>query len=209
MRREQTCAQEKRLEERLSAAGGNALEKLCQLGCDRKILGGLIVLLFPEANRLRLQSGREICLHPLDTLDDALKPTSQDMRALERAAERARKLRDEIKELKGTPFVQWLKERGYIDDGDLLARSTVRELIDCQFRGLVNLAKLAKQIGPRKRPDYTHLLTQIFLHVRERTGGWHELELSEILYDLLPDEPGAKRLDLPSWRQRHGLTDSE
>lgn len=205
--------QEDFLVRRLSEPGKEALKKLCALGCDKQILGGLLVLLAPEQERLTLDSGKQICLRPLDALDDSLKGISdqlaekKDIRALQRTAQRAKKLRDEIKQLRGTAFVAWLKEKGYIDDNDLLGGSTIPELVDCRFRGLLSLPNLADQVGPRQRPEYTNLLKQIYLHIHERTGGWHDQELTEILHDLMPQGPDTKRLDLPSWRQRHGLTD--
>lgn len=124
--------------QRLTPDGKQALQKLCDLGCDREVLGGLFTLLAAELIRIRreprasqsgeIEPGDEsgqvragstkpgdewylVSLHPLDRLEDALRGSGKiAIRELQRTAQRARKLRDEIIRLKRTPLVRWLQQ---------------------------------------------------------------------------------------------------
>jgi hypothetical protein len=117
--------------------------------------------------------------------------------------------------LRRTPLVRLLAERGKIPPGDLLARDfgvvMLANTQDYKFRTLLRLpelvGELSKEIGPRQRPDFTRRLTEIYRHIRERTGHWHDEKVADILYDLTPDPkhpPSAESLKV--WRNEHGLS---
>lgn len=198
------------LSKRLSTASEEALTKLCSLGCDSRILRSLFVLL--SAKPILIPRGKgsfhEIFLHPLDSLDTALAGSDKiDIRALERTAQRTRKLLEEIEWLRKTPLVAWLVSKSYIQPHDLLFG--VPGLSRSSFDGLLNLPKFAKQVGARERPDFNRQLGKIYKHIYDCTGGWHDSLVLEILYDLFPPSLTQNRAapttaeSLIQWRRRH------
>jgi hypothetical protein len=202
------------IEKRLSRDARKALNTLVEANCDQKLILNLLTFLADAPQRLRLskpegwETSRPVSLSPLDDLPGALRGVSGkaekiDIRALQRTARRARKLLKEIEYLKRTPLVIWLRENNYLDPEDLLAGSLVPGLTASRFRGLLELPRLAKRAGARPRPDFTRRLNALYKHIHERTGQWHDLELSRLLYDLFPQP--LTPLALEKWRGRHGL----
>jgi hypothetical protein len=204
------------LEQHLTSDGREALQKLCDLECDREYLGDLFTLLTAKNIRIRrkprspqsneIERANEsgdlpapgtkplhewylVSLHPLDRLEAALRGSSMiDIRELQRTAQRAKKLRSEIICLKRTPFVRWLQQKGYIQQPDLLNGLPVPGSTEPYFRGVLSLPRLAKQVGARKRPDFERQLKKIYQHIYERTSGWHDDFVARILNDLIPSE---------------------
>ena len=208
------------LERYLSPTGKEAFNGLCGLGCDRDVLESLFTFLVAKPVRIQGTKGQatkgqrerpyyEISMHPLDQLETALRGSKKyDIRALQRTAQRAKKLMREIERQKRTPLVIWLQQKGHIKPPDLLAGSLVPGLRQSYFRGLLSLPKLAKQVGGRKKPDFERQLAMIYRHVHERTGGWHDQLIASVLDDLFPPDrdheppsPGA----LLAWRHRREL----
>jgi len=204
------------IEKRLSRDALEALNMLVEAKCDRKLILNLLTFLADAPERLRLskreewETSRPVSLSPLDDLPGALRGVSGkaekiDIRALQRTAQRARKLLKEIEYLKRTPLVIWLRENNHLDPEDLLAGSLVPGLTASRFRGLLELPRLAKKAGARLRPDFTRRLTALYKHIHDRTGHWHDLEVSKLLYDLFPQPVETAALE--RWRERHGLRD--
>jgi hypothetical protein len=204
------------LDSHLTENGKRALNEFYSLGCDPVFLHETFAaMLFSTATIPKRRPGvsdhrvrpRRVSLSPLDRLEDALHGSGKiDIRDLQRTAQRASKLLAEILKLKKTPLVAWLKDKGYIQPYDILGGSPIPETTACRFEGLLNLPGFAKQIGARKKPDFERRLTAIYRHIRQRTKGWHDREVAEILYDLFPSRaPNAD--SLLQWRHRRGLTD--
>lgn len=227
------------LEERLTSDGKEAFQKLCDLGCDREELGALFTLLAAEPIRIRrklrapqsseidlgdksseVSAARtkprdewyQVSLHPLDRLEAALRGSGEvNLRELQRTAQRAKKLRNEVIRLKRTPFVRWLQHTGYMRPPDLLSGLPVPGSTETYFRGVLSLPRLAKQVGARKRPDFERQLKKIYQHIYEHTSGWHDDLAARILNDLFLCELGREGTNadaLRKWRDRHGLTGS-
>lgn len=181
-----------------STQGTNAFDKLCDLNCDPVLLGQHLVMFSQTEEIVLKRTGEAIPIRPLDSWDTALNGLSID--DLRQVTKRAKELQKDILRLKNTPLVRRLIRKGIIKSGDLLHGN----IMDTRFDGLLKLPELASQYGPRQRPEYTERLTKIYEHIHERTRGWHDALLADILTDLMPDASYTEQA-LKEWRSRHGL----
>jgi hypothetical protein len=151
---------------------------------------------------IQLQTGRTIELNARDSWDSLLYPVTRG--ELPRIALQARKLLGDIERLRETRLVRRLD----LPDEDLLGGSPLPKVKRIYFQGLLNLPKLAKGFGSRKRPDYTRRLTLIYQHIHECTRQWYDAKVADILNDLLPDPEHPHNAEsLKQWRSEHGVTD--
>jgi hypothetical protein len=207
--------------------GQNAFDKLCSAGCDRKTLAELLSSLIstetiplnpskPRRNKSvktkKNTAARSVSLRTLDSWETALDPQDGEraitIDQLDQIASRARKLLDDIARLKSTPLVNQLLLTGQIHQEDLLAGWLPQTVL---FQGLIRLPELAKQFGPRERPDYDRLLTKLYTYIRDCTKGWHDEKLAEVLNALIPydSEQPISEASLKKWRKRHKLIDKQ
>lgn len=203
--------------------GRKAFNKLCESGCTRSTLGGLLIFLCapdrviitrPDKERsLQARPKYEVSLRPLDR-HKSLEALfgGYDLRKLRQVAKTATKLQEQLERLRNTEGVRHLTATGELPDNDLLSASSlvaVLGLPDSRFCGILNLPELAKGLSPKNRPDYTRLLTKIYVHIRQQTGVWHDKEVADMLNDLLPNDPTQHdEVNLKAWRARHSLTDA-
>ncbi len=191
--------------ERLGKLGGKAFAALCKRGCDREILDGHLQWLQPETT---LESGRSIQLHPLDSWEIAFGGlTRRQVRV--QIPRLARKLYRSVLRLQQTPVVDYLVATGKIRSNDLLNQSPfpLERPGPGQFRTLLALPQIARQVGFRKHPDVTRDLASLCRYVHSSTNGWRDAEVSSILADLFPSNPDMPKDQeaLKKWRRKHGL----
>ena len=175
--------------ERLGKLGGKAFAALCKRGCDREILDGPLQWLQPQTT---LESGRRIRLHPLDSWEIAFGGlTRRQVRV--QIPRLARKLYRSVLRLQQTPVVDYLVATGKIRSNDLLNQSPfpLERPGPGQFRTLLALPQIARQVGFRKHPDVTRDLASLCRYVHSSTNGWR-----------LRTRPSMRSC----WRRRHGCT---
>ncbi len=189
----------------------DCFNQLCELGCDREILGWCLA--WYSSNELKLGNGQVLNIHSLDSWEAALEPSdggppiTRD--ELDQIAKRARKVLCDIRRIAGTPLIRHLVTRGIITSPDLLSSLFIPSGI---FQGLIRLPTLLSKFGPRNKPDRSSALAKVCLHIKESTGRWHDERLAEIVnaltYDQNQDEPTSAQ-SLKQWRKRHGLIDKK
>ena len=218
-----------------SSAGKDAFVELCQLGCDSRIVGEALVYLHSESSftitstpeerieryrqvrpsivtdsliEIEKQRGTdelEIYLRPMDSLEAALgkfKP-----RQLERLREKCKKLAEQLEAFHSTRLVRHGMIDGEFPDNRPVELPYLLRLYADQFLPLL-IAK-TKHIGPKYRPDYTRLLTKIYNHIHEETGGWQDRLVADVLNELFgyPADELKTPEALKAWRSEHGLVE--
>jgi hypothetical protein len=191
------------LRKKLRREGLRAFNELCRLGCDRGELGTLFAWL-SEHKEVRLDSGVTIPLQALDRRKTA--HAGVRLSEFPKIAKRAKKLMVDVKRLRKTELIGHLMDQGVIRRGDLLFGS---HLFDgsAPFDGLLLLPKIAKQCGPKQRPDYTRMRKEIHRYIRGKTGIWHDTLFADVHNSLF--RHSSEQIDekgVAAWRRRHHLT---
>src|SRR5262249_10518106 len=143
-------------------------------------------------------------LHSLDSPDQALGEF--DTRRVDKLQKRARKLIEEIEELKRVPIVRELQDQGYFGSCDLL-RSRIGGqwpqfsmcthcgkplAVSAPFDGLLRLLEIAKGIlgNPKKpkHPDYDTDLAGLYGVIHNYSNHRYDALVADILRDAL-DRP--------------------
>ncbi|MBZ5513905.1 MAG: hypothetical protein LAN62_03490 [Acidobacteriia bacterium] len=166
----------------------------------------------------------ELSLHPLDTWKTVLHPISSKAQ-LKQIVCSAKYLAGAVDRLRRSLLVRLLAERAEISSGDLLEPDFGTSWLPaCQgeshspkvsraFNTLLQLSQLVKELtkelGPRKRPDYTRRRKAIHKYIHKQTGRWYDEHVAHILDDLLPHHPDKpfSGVGVKQWRYSHGLTD--
>jgi hypothetical protein len=202
-----------------NGAGRKALYKLYGLGCQRSVLGGWFVWLHAKGavklKRARATSGpTAIPLNPLDSLGSTKELLGGlTLRQVKQIQTSAKKLEGQIRKLRRTPLIRYLAAHRDLSDNDVLRRGLILDAFrpdepDPRFLTLINIHEVAKAHAPHNRPDFTRRLSGAYLHIRERTGHWHD-KVADILNDLLPNSKTEwDEFNLKEWRKRHRLLDS-
>lgn len=197
-----------------TAKGRNALDQLCDKGCDRVALREKLIWFaqyktltirshFWNANEVDQEVPVKVNLRSLDTRGTAHPGFT--LKQLGKVAKRATRLQEDVAELRRTPLVSFLVECGKIPRGDLLFGSHVLDG-GGRFEGLLNLPELARQCGPQARPDYTRMRKDIHFYIRRCTRHWNDRLFAEIHNDLFPKSAESDKT-VQRWRKVHGLTD--
>lgn len=188
-----------------SKQGWISFEQLCNEGCDPILLTWCFIWLYDEPVRVEGaddKTGRlEMRPTPLDRLDARGDYT---LEALDRIANISRELQRELPRLMKVPFIRELVARRILPLDDLLSGPSgfLPNRQAARLNGLTSLGYLARQFGPQKKPHYTKRLKEIYVHIHERTGTWHDRLVADILNDLRPDE-GVTEESLKTWRHRN------
>ena len=189
--------------------GWTAFEELCSEGCDPDVLSWCFFWLYDEPVRVKdspphdvLASRFEMQPNRLDS-DDARGDFS--LAELDKIAALAKGLQEQLLKIRQIPFVRELIARRALPPGDLLYLPSLylRNPLNPQLNGLISLGDLARKVGTQKRPNYTKRLKEIYDHIHERTGQWHDRLVADILNDLKPDHAQSED-GLKTWRHRNG-----
>jgi hypothetical protein len=191
-----------------SFEGLDAFDELCHLGCDRRLLGQLLIF-FGGHSEIRLKptehsEGRTISIRPLDSFETAFYPFKAiSRRDLDSFIERTKRFLADVELLKQSAIVQELIAKDLIREGDILAGPPF--LFTGPFDSLLNLPELIEKLDLKRSPDQTRLREQIHWHIFERTKGWHDNLVAAVFNDLplFENEPtNAEAIKM--WRNRHG-----
>ncbi len=192
-----------------SQFGWSSFEQLCSEGCDPIVLTWCILSLYDEPVRVQGPDDKtghfEMRPTPLDSPDARGEYT---LEALDRIVSISRELQTELPRLMQVPFIRELVARHILPVDDLLSGPSrfLRNKQAARLNGLTKLGYFARQFGPQKRPHYTARLKEIYTHIHERTGQWHDPLVAKILNDLRPgDAVSAEGLKV--WRHRNGVID--
>lgn len=191
-----------------SLEGSDTFDELCHLGCDRKLLGQLL-LLFGDRSEVQLKptkhlKGTTISTRPLDSFETAFHPFKAiNMRDLDSFVKRAKQFLDDVALLKQSAIVQELIARNLIREGEILAGPPF--LLLGPFDSLLNLPELIKKLDLRQNPDQTRWRKQIHCHIFSRTQKWHD-DLIAVVFNHLPifEKKPTNAEAVKVWRNRHG-----
>ena len=104
-----------------------------------------------------------------------------ERRELKAISRRAAILLRDIRRLRETPLIWAQVATGRIRSDDVLFRFCP---LDQRFHTLLNLEDLAKQIGPKVRPDFSRTLEDLLAYVTSRCGNPNYAKL-EVIFDAL------------------------
>jgi hypothetical protein len=197
-----------RLIENGSQQGWNAFGQLCDEGCDPDLLTWSLFLLYDEPVRAEdpKTGAGHFEMRPT-RLDPSEARGDLSLTELDRIANLAAELQNQLPRLRQLPFVRELIARGLLPLDDLLNVPSLylRDTKESRLNGLVNLGDLARKFGSQKKPQFTARLKEIFNHIHESTGQWHDRLVADILNDLKPDIINTED-SLKAWRHRNGCS---
>ena len=169
---------------RLTLYSRESFEKLCDLGCDPRILNDYLGLLPPRK----------------------LPPKTLSPRKAKQIAKRAKKVLADMGYLEKL-YIMDVMFPLPVDD------HTPHSEVPYATRVLQEMAELPKfiqEVWPLWNPTYASLLSVIYNHIHTETKGWKDELLADILCDLLPSDPDhpINGESLKQWRHRHDLKDN-
>jgi hypothetical protein len=163
---------------------------------------------FLVTSEIKVRDGRRIRIRALDSYKSALDGIT--LRELGRIESETKALVRKINNLKRTPLVRELNDKGVISSDDVLGKTDFP--CESRFQALLNLKHLAARVlgDPRKprKHDFDADLSRIYRCIHDHAGRWHDERVADILNDLLRTraepftQPGLKQ-----WRYKNGLTD--
>lgn len=166
----------------------NSFDYLCAKGCDARRLAEMFVWLrkLHKSTPVVVEDGgrrRKIALRMLDSWETALGDV--DLRELKQIARRAKKLEQDVRGLASTYLVQHLIAEGKIKREDLLASGLN---LEHRFTGLVELPRLAREFGPKQKPDYNGHLVEICTYVESCTQKPNYPKIVDVITAIVPQD---------------------
>jgi hypothetical protein len=203
----------------LKYTGRNSFVSLCEKGCDAEELGNYFKLLTSKSEieytrtyigkRKRFATSREhaermrqpqhvIDSRPMDSFETALDGFQK--RDIENLQKKLKKVSSDIEKLNNTKLVGSIDRHKF--HREVFNMPTLLDYYAGKFINLI--LKEYDRVGEKQRPDYTKLMKGLYKHVRDKTKGWHDALIAEILYQLTPERQDSE-LSLKQWRKRHGI----
>jgi hypothetical protein len=142
-------------------------------------------------------------LRPLDS-SDALK--GFEKRDLIRLQDQLIKLSEKLDKLSSTELIRQMAVDGEFNRETQLFSLPYDLMIYSQVV-ISHILEKFDSVGSKQRPDYTQYLAEIFTHIYERTGKWHDSEVADIINELNSekDVDVETQQSLKQWRHRHGV----
>ncbi len=168
---------------RLDYFGRKAFIKLCDLGCDPRILSDYFDLLPPRK----------------------LLPKTITSRQAKQIAKRAKKVLADMGYLEKL-YIMDVMFPLPVDDH---TRHSEVPYATRVLQEMAELPKFLKEVWPVWNPEYVNYLSVIYNHIHAETKHWNDALVADILNNLFPhpEDPIFNEESLKIWRNRHALAD--
>ncbi len=168
---------------RIDYFGRKAFIKLCDLGCDPRILDDYFDLLPPRK----------------------LLPKTITSRQASQIAKRAKKVLADMSYLEKL-YIMDVMFPLPVDDHTPHSEVPYATRV---LQEMAELPKFLKEVWPVWNPEYVNYLSVIYNHIHAETKHWNDALVADILNNLFPhpEDPIFNEESLKIWRNRHALTD--
>jgi hypothetical protein len=191
--------------DKLKEDSRDAVDRLCEAGCEREVLLehlAWIALCFGPLV-IKQRRGPDLQIGPKDSWPRRLR--EMDLEDLEAIKRRAEALISDVNRLRPASLVALLRNLGLFHENGLLGSPV--PIAESVLGDLLILPDLAREFGPRKRRGYHRVLENAYRYIKTNTRRWHDAEMVPILFDITPNEPTVDYLK--KWRSDHRLTRAE
>jgi hypothetical protein len=197
----------------LKADSREAIERLCEAGCDPKVLleyfswlaTCFMTFVIPAVDPVtgeRVRQ-RDIQIGPRDSLKHLLD--GMDIEKLDDIKDQTENFIALVARVWRTPFAELVRADDRLPPHGVIGSPV--PVVQSVLADLLAIPGLAREYGPGKHRAYARILENVYRFIESNTGRWHDPEMVPILCDITPYKPTVDHLK--NWRSEHHLTRSK